>query len=118
MSRLNENTVLNIKNKSHAVTAEITARDAKASGAVIVQGGRFGGWCIYLESGVPAHRCNYLHRFCQQPIRLKDVYLGLTPAGRMYASALRLRCIAKFIFKRVLNGPEYSRVPKRGAPAS
>jgi CelD/BcsL family acetyltransferase involved in cellulose biosynthesis len=60
----------------------------------------------------------YKHRFCQQPIRLKDVYLGLTPAGRMYASALRLRCIAKFIFKRVLNGPEYYRVLKRSASTS
>ncbi|SDR64112.1 arylsulfatase [Rhizobiales bacterium GAS113] len=60
MSHMNENTVLNIKNKSHAVTAEITVRDNKASGAVIVQGGRFGGWCLYLKGGVPAHCYNYL----------------------------------------------------------
>ncbi|MEA3142311.1 MAG: hypothetical protein QOK23_4480 [Gammaproteobacteria bacterium] len=60
MSHLNENTVLNIKNRSHAVTAEITVRDAKASGAIIVQGGRFGGWCIYLKNGVPAHCYNFL----------------------------------------------------------
>ena len=60
MSHMNENTVLNIKNKSHAITAEITVRDSKASGAIIVQGGRFGGWGLYLKGGVPAHCYNYL----------------------------------------------------------
>jgi hypothetical protein len=43
MSHMNENTVLNIKNKSHVVTAEFSVSTAKASGAIIVQGGRFGG---------------------------------------------------------------------------
>ncbi len=60
MSHLNENTVLNIKNKSHVVTAQITVPDPKASGAIIVQGGRFGGWGLYLKNGVPAHCYNYL----------------------------------------------------------
>ena len=60
MSHLNENTVLNIKNRSFSVTAEITVRDDRASGAVIVQGGRFAGWCLYLRSGVPAHCYNFL----------------------------------------------------------
>jgi hypothetical protein len=59
MSHMNENTVLNIKNKSYAVIAEFTVSDAKASGAIIVQGGRFGGWGLYLKSGVPAHCYNY-----------------------------------------------------------
>ena len=59
MSHMNENTVLNIKNKSHAVTAEIMVPDAKASGAIIVQGGRFGGWGLYLKGGVPAHCYSY-----------------------------------------------------------
>ena len=59
MSHMNENTVLDIKNKSHAVTAEVTVSDDKATGAIIVQGGRFGGWGLYLKSGVPAHCYNY-----------------------------------------------------------
>ena len=33
--------------------------DGKASGAIIVQGGRFGGWCLYLKDGVPAHCYNF-----------------------------------------------------------
>ncbi len=59
MSHMNENTVLDIKNKSHAVIAEITVPDAQASGAIIVQGGRFGGWGLYLKKGVPAHCYNF-----------------------------------------------------------
>ncbi|MBO0759387.1 MAG: sulfatase-like hydrolase/transferase, partial [Bradyrhizobiaceae bacterium] len=60
MTHMNENTVLDIKNKSHVVTAEITVANAEASGAIIAQGGRFGGWGLYLRRGVPAHCYNYL----------------------------------------------------------
>jgi arylsulfatase len=60
MTHMHENTVLDIKNRSHAVTAEITVPDAKASGVIIAQGGRFGGWCLYLKSGMPAHCYNFL----------------------------------------------------------
>jgi len=59
MSHMNENTVLNIKNKSHVVTAEFSVPNGNASGAIIVQGGRFGGWGLYLKRGVPAHCYNY-----------------------------------------------------------
>ena len=59
MTHMNENTVLNIKNKSHAVTARFSVPDDKASGAIVVQGGRFGGWCLYLKDGVPAHCYNF-----------------------------------------------------------
>ncbi|HEY6621692.1 MAG TPA: arylsulfatase [Steroidobacteraceae bacterium] len=59
MSHMNENTVLNVKNKSYVVTAQFTVPDDKASGAIIVQGGRFAGWCLYLKSGVPAHCYNF-----------------------------------------------------------
>jgi hypothetical protein len=51
MGRLNENCVLNIKNKSHAVTAEITLTDAGGSGVIVAQGGEFGGWALYLHEG-------------------------------------------------------------------
>jgi arylsulfatase A-like enzyme len=60
MSHMNENTVLNVKNKSYVLTAEVTVPNDTASGAIIVQGGRFAGWCLYLKGGVPAHCYNYL----------------------------------------------------------
>ena len=51
MGRLSENSVLNLKNKSHSVTAEIDVPDGGANGVIIAQGGEFGGW-----SAVPARR--------------------------------------------------------------
>jgi arylsulfatase A-like enzyme len=59
MTHLNENTVLNIKNKSYTVTAEIMVPPTGASGAIVAQGGRFGGWSLYLRDGVPAHCYNF-----------------------------------------------------------
>jgi arylsulfatase A-like enzyme len=45
--RLLENCVLNIKNKSHSVTASVTVPDGGAEGVIVSQGGGVGGWCIY-----------------------------------------------------------------------
>lgn len=51
MGRLSENSVVNIKNKSFSVTAEVTVPAAGAEGVVIAQGGRFGGWALYFREG-------------------------------------------------------------------
>jgi arylsulfatase A-like enzyme len=60
MSRLNENTVPNVKNRSFTVTAPISLGDEPAQGAVIAQGGAFGGWCLYFKDGVPAYAHNWV----------------------------------------------------------
>jgi arylsulfatase len=51
MGHLSENTVLNIKNKSHAVTAEIEVPASGAEGVIIAQGGNIGGWSLYAKGG-------------------------------------------------------------------
>ena len=51
MGRLSENSLLNIKNKSHAVTAEIVVPEAGAEGVIIAQGGAFAGWSLYTKDG-------------------------------------------------------------------
>jgi arylsulfatase A-like enzyme len=51
MGRLSENSVVSIKNKSFSVTAEVDAPQAGASGVIIAQGGRFGGWALYAKDG-------------------------------------------------------------------
>ncbi|MFD1505055.1 arylsulfatase [Georgenia yuyongxinii] len=51
MGRLSENSVVNIKNKSFSVTAEVEVPVAGANGVIIAQGGRFGGWSLYLKDG-------------------------------------------------------------------
>ena len=49
--RLSENCVLNIKNKSHAVTAEIEVPASGAEGVIIAQGANIGGWSLYAKDG-------------------------------------------------------------------
>jgi len=51
MGRLSENSVVNIKNKSHSVTAEITVPVSGAEGVIIAQGGNIGGWSLYAKGG-------------------------------------------------------------------
>jgi len=51
MGRLSENSVLNMKNKSHSVTAEIEVPAGGAEGVIIAQGGNIGGWSLYAKGG-------------------------------------------------------------------
>ena len=51
MGRLTESSVVNIKNKSHAVTAEIVVPEGGAQGVIIAQGGSIGGWSLYAADG-------------------------------------------------------------------
>jgi Sulfatase len=51
MGRLSENCVLNIKNKSHAITAEIEVPNSGAEGVIIAQGANIGGWSLYTKGG-------------------------------------------------------------------
>ena len=57
MSRLSENSVLSVKNKSFSVTAEVVVPEQSAngkgpaSGTIIAQGGAIGGWSLYAKDG-------------------------------------------------------------------
>jgi arylsulfatase len=68
MGRLSENSVLNVKNKSHSVTAEIEVPDGGADGVIIAQGGAFGGWSLYLRDGCP--------RYCYNLFGMQRFYAG------------------------------------------
>jgi arylsulfatase len=59
MDTLMENTVLNVKNRSHTITAEIEVAAGKTDGVIIAQGGRFAGWSLYVKDGV----LKYVHNF-------------------------------------------------------
>ena len=60
MTGMSENVFLNIKNRSKTITAEIEVPQGGANGAILVQGGRFGGWALYVKDGVPAYDYNFL----------------------------------------------------------
>jgi arylsulfatase len=73
MGRLAENCVVNIKNKSHAVTAQIDVPEGGACGVIVAQGAQIGGWSLYVKNGKPAYCYNLfgLQRFKvygEQPI--------------------------------------------------
>jgi len=51
MGRLSESSVVSIKNKSFSVTAEIDVPEGGAEGVIIAQGGRFGGWSVFVSGG-------------------------------------------------------------------
>jgi arylsulfatase len=65
MGRLSENSVVSIKNKSWSATAEVEVPEGGASGVIIAQGGRFGGWSFYVKDGKAKFVYNVLslHQF-------------------------------------------------------
>ena len=51
---------MNVKNQSKRITAELELPDDNATGAILVQGGRFGGWALYMKDGKPVYTYNFL----------------------------------------------------------
>ena len=60
MTGMMENVFINVKNKSTTITAEVEVPQSGANGVILVQGGRFGGWALYVKDGVPAYDYNFL----------------------------------------------------------
>ncbi len=59
MSHLTENTVLSVKNRSHAVSAELEVPEGGADGVIVSQGGRFAGWALYVTDSVLKYCLNW-----------------------------------------------------------
>ena len=77
MHRLSEGSVISVKNRSHAVTAEVEVPEGGASGVIIAQGGAFGGWSLYAIAGTP--------RYCHNLLGLRRFVVAGTesiPPGR------------------------------------
>jgi arylsulfatase len=51
MGRLTENSIVNIKNKSYSVTADVDVPRSGAEGVIIAQGGNTNGWSLYAKGG-------------------------------------------------------------------
>ncbi len=58
MTGITENTFINLKGRSSAITAEIEV-PASANGVIIAQAGRFGGWSLYMKDGRVHHVYNF-----------------------------------------------------------
>ena len=59
MGRLTESSIVNTKNKSHAVTAELVVPPSGAEGVIIALGGIIGGWSLYAKDGKPKYCYNF-----------------------------------------------------------
>jgi arylsulfatase len=60
MTGMLEGVFVNVKNRSKTITAEIEAPEGGGNGTLIAQGGRFGGWSLYVKDGVPGYDYNFL----------------------------------------------------------
>jgi len=77
MIGMSENVFINLKNRSHTITADVQVPKGGAKGVILAQAGRFGGWSLYMKAGKPTYTYNFLglKRFtiaAKQPV----------PAGR------------------------------------
>jgi arylsulfatase len=59
MGRLTEFGIVNYKNKSYAVTAEIVVPEKGAEGVIVAVGGNIGGWSLYVKDGRPKYCYNF-----------------------------------------------------------
>ncbi len=62
MTGIPENAFLNIMNRSFSVTADVVIPAEGGQGAILVQGGKFGGWALYMQDGMPAFHYNFLNQ--------------------------------------------------------
>ncbi|MDM0029715.1 arylsulfatase [Variovorax saccharolyticus] len=60
MTGMMENTFINLKNRSSTLTAELDVPQGGAEGVVFAQGGRFGGFSLYLKDGRPTYTYNWV----------------------------------------------------------
>ena len=61
VGRLTEEAAPNVKNRSHVITADLELVTG-TNGVVVAQGGRFGGWSLYVVGGVPHYAYNHVGR--------------------------------------------------------
>lgn len=60
MTGMAENAFINVKNQSVTITAEVDIPAGGANGVILCQGGRFGGWSLYVKDGKPAYTYNFV----------------------------------------------------------
>lgn len=53
-----ENTFINEKNSSKTIVANVSLK-GNDRGVILCQGGKFGGWALYMDEGKPAYTYNY-----------------------------------------------------------
>jgi arylsulfatase len=60
MTGMAENAFINVKNQSVTLTADVEIPAGGVNGVILCQGGRFGGWSLYVVNGKPAYTYNFV----------------------------------------------------------
>lgn len=60
MFAIPENAFINVKNTSFSITADVVVPKQAVNGVLVAQGGRFGGWSLYVKDGKPTFHYNFL----------------------------------------------------------
>ena len=60
MTGMMENAFINVKNQSVTITADVDVPADGGNGVILAQGGRFGGWSLYVKNGRPAYTYNFV----------------------------------------------------------
>ena len=63
MTYMTENAFINVKNRSHTITAEVEIPQGGGEGVILSQGGRFAGWSLYMKNG----KISYVHNWVGNP---------------------------------------------------
>jgi hypothetical protein len=106
MVALMENATLDIKNRSHTISAQVEIPQQAAQGVILAQGGRFGGWSLYMKDGKLKYCYNWFNRqhyTIESPnrvpagkatLRFEFVYdgggVGKGGAGRLYVNGAKV----------------------------
>jgi arylsulfatase A-like enzyme len=60
MAGMAENALINVKNQSVTITADVEVPGGGVNGVILCQGGWFGGWSLYVKDGRPAYTYNFV----------------------------------------------------------
>lgn len=59
MTGMMENAFVNVKGRSHTITAEVEIPREGGNGVILCQGGRFAGWSLYMKGG----KVHFVHNY-------------------------------------------------------
>lgn len=59
MTQMPELSIVDVKNVAHTVTAEVELTRAGTQGVIFAQGGRFGGWSLFMKGGRLVYEQNF-----------------------------------------------------------
>lgn len=72
---------VNVKNRSHTITAQVVIPQGGAEGVLLADGGRFGGYSLYVKSGRLTYAYNFLDRERHTIVANADVPVGACELG-------------------------------------